>query len=271
MELKNRYLTIGSCLKDEHSYIHDFIKYHRYVGVEHFVFFDREYFKLKEMLQNEPDVEVIHFPEEPQNNHQEAWGKLIGYNQKKTKWLALIDADQALVPVKTNDVKEILRDYEDFASLQINWKAFGSGGQEKRLPGSVYERFLFCAPPESQYSLPTQFICQPDRTLAIKTQEPHYPQLPVGEISVNTNKQEIDANKIVPMNPATPKTFQVPPLYDILWVAHYTNKSKEEWLIKNNKGRADILGAKIHSTQFDEYDRECSVKETRVLDIWKQS
>ena len=49
------------------------------------------------------------------------------------------------------------------------------------------------------------------------------------------NKEIIDANKIVAMNPNTPLSFNVPPLHDILWVAHYTNKSREEWAIKNSK------------------------------------
>lgn len=262
------YLTLGSCLKNEEPYILDFIKYHRYVGVERFVFFDRAYHPLHDLIGSEPDVEIVHFPEIPGNIHMEAWGKLIGHNQGKTKWLALIDADQALVPVKTNDVRQVLKDYEQFASLQCNWKAFGSGGQMKKEPGSVYERFLLCAPPQSQYSLPTQFICQPDRTIAQRTEEPHYPHLPPGEISVNTDKQPIDANKIVAMNPRTPKTFQVPALYDVMWVAHYTNKSYEEFLMKNSKGRADIHGSKIHLNQFNEYDAECHVYENRAHQLW---
>lgn len=266
------YLTLGSCLKNEESYMLDFVKYHRYVGVERFVFFDRNYEPLYRILGQESDVEIISFPDAPGNIHQEAWGRLIGYNQGKTKWLALIDADQALVPVKTEDVKKVLRDYEEFASLQLNWKTFGSSFKQTREPGSVYERFLLCADNTSQYNLPTQFICQPDRTLAIKTAEPHYPFLPPNEVSVNTNKIPIDANKVVPMNPSTPLTFNVPPLDDIMWVAHYSNKSKEEWLAKNSKGRADIFGAKIHSAQFDEYDAECNVKlETRVLELWKEA
>lgn len=263
-----KYLTLGACLKNEEEYIVDFIKYHRYVGVDHFVFLDRNYDKLQALIGNEPDVTIIHFPEIPGNNHMEAWGKLIGYCQGKTKWLALIDADQALVPVKTHNVKEVLVNYEDFASLQINWKAFGSGGQQHRLPGAVYERFNKVAPPTSKYSEVTQFICQPDRTLALKTEEPHYPQLAPHEVSVNTNKQVIDGSKYVPLNPFRPKIFQTPPLYDVMWVAHYTNKSYEEWLIKNSKGRADILGSKIHESQFMEYDSECTVPEHRVTRLW---
>lgn len=266
------YLTIGSCLKNEESYMLDFIKYHRYIGVEHFVFFDREFNSLSKLLANEPDVEIHHFPELPENNHQEAWGQLISFNKNKTKWLALIDADQALVPVKTNNVCEILKNYEDFASVQCNWKAFGSGGYILRHPGSVYERFTFTSKPDGIYNVHTQFICQPDRTLGRKTEEPHYPLLPNDEISVNTNKEEIDKNKVVSLNPNTPCSFNVPALHDVLWVAHYTNKSFEEFIQKNSKGRADILNTKMPMNQFDEYEAICNVeKETRVLELWKEA
>jgi hypothetical protein len=265
------YLTLGSCLKNEEPYMLDFVKYHRSVGVEKFVFFDRNYEAMHNMFANDHDVEIIHFPDIEGNTHQEAWGQLIKYNQGKTKWLALIDADQALVPVKKDDVKDILKDYEEFANLQLNWKSFGSGHQETRLPGSVYERFLMTCKDDCFYNAHTQFICQPDRTLPIKTAEPHYPFLPEGEISVNTNKEQIDAQKKVDLNLNTPLSFNVPPLHDVMWVAHYTNKSKEEWMIKNAKGRADIFGVKMPIHQFDEYESQCNeLCEDRVLELWNK-
>jgi hypothetical protein len=266
-----KYLTIGSLLKNEEEYMYDFVKYHRYIGVDHFVFFDRNYEKMHNMFKNDSDVEIIHFPEVPGNIHQEAWGQLIKYNQGKTKWLALIDADQALVPVKNDNIKDILKEYEEFACLQVNWKTFGSSFYENKLPGSIYERFLLTCENNEIYNMHTQFICQPDRTLPIRTEEPHYPFLPIGEISVNTNKEEILENKCIALNPNRPRIWNDPPLHDVLWVAHYTNKSKEEFIIKNSKGRADIHGLKMPLNQFYEYDSLCNkIKETRVLEIWKK-
>lgn len=269
------YLTIGTLWKNENYYAMDFIKYHRVVGVEHFVIFnnaDENDYSLEFLLKDEKDVEIIRFPTFITQMHQEAWGQLIRYNQGKTKWLALIDADQCLVPVQTDDVRQVLKNYENFASLQINWKSFGSGHQDNKLPGSVYERFIMTSQNDSIYNAHCQFICQPDRTLPIKTAEPHYPYLPVNEIMVNTNKEQIDETKQVSLNPNTPLSFNVPALHDVLWVAHYTNKSREEWIIKNNKGRADIIGEKIPSTQFDEYETVCNdLVETRAFDLWKKA
>lgn len=264
-----KYLTLGSCLKNEEAYMMDFVRYHRYVGVDHFVFLDRGFDKLNELLGSEPDVEIIHFPEMPENIHQEAWAKLINYNKGKTTWLALIDADQALVPVQTDNIKDILKNYEKFASLQCNWHTFGSSHHLTKTNGSLYQRFLLRGAVDNEFNAHTQFICQPDRTLGLRTFEPHYPRLPEGEISVNTNKEQIDPNKVVALNPTTPCSFNVPALHDVLWVAHYTNKSKEEWMIKNSKGRADIFGAKMPMEQFDQYEASCNAElETRVFDLW---
>lgn len=270
-----RYLTVGTLWKNENDYALDFIKYHRIVGVEHFVIFNNANendYSLEELLKNEKDVEVIRFAPTVKQLHQEAWGAQIGYNQGKTKWLALIDADQALVPVKTDDVKQVLRDYEEFAVLQLNWHSFGSSWHENKMPGSLYERFLLRGEDHCIYNAHTQFICQPHRTLPIKTPEPHYALLPEGEIAVNTNKEIISDTKIVGLNLNTPLSFNIPPLHDIMWVAHYTNKSKQEWIIKNNKGRADIIGERMPFNQFDEYEQACNaVPEKRVLELWNKS
>lgn len=255
-----RYLTLGSCLKNEHEYIEDFVKYHKYVGVEHFVFFDREYHKLAEMFKDDPMVEVIHFPEGPDGVHAEAWAKLIGMNKGQTQWLALIDADQVLVPVKTDDVKQILKVYESFASLQLNWHSFGSSGHLTKTPGSLYERFLMRAKGTEGSNTHTQFICQPDRTLALRTHDPHHPRLDRHEMSVNTAFKEVSG------------PFSAPPVHDVLWVAHYITKSKEEWATKNAKGRADIFGQKMPFTIFDDYEKTSNVeKEERVLELWKKA
>jgi len=267
-----KYLTLGSCLKGEESYMLDFVKYHRHVGVEHFIFLDRTFDGLYQLLGQEPDVQIIHFPESPENIHQQAWANLITMNKGQTKWLALIDADQALVPVISSDVRDILKDYENNASLQCNWKAFGSSHHEKREAGSVYERFLLTSLDDSEYNYHTQMICQPDRVLGQKTPEPHYPLLPEGEILINTNKEQIDSNKMVALNPGRPLSFNVPPLHNILYINHYTNKSKEEFLIKNSKGRADIFGAKMPLEQFEQYEAQCNVKiDERAFNLWKEA
>lgn len=265
------YLTVGTLWKNEDSYAEDFLDYHKSVGVDHIVIFDREYYNLNKLIGYRHDVDIVHFPEGNGNDHMEAWGKLIKYNQGKTQWLALIDADQCLVPTQIDSVKDILKNYEEFAALQINWRSFGSGGQETRINSPLYTRFVDTCEDQEIYNFHTQTICQPDRVLPIKTKEPHYVLFPEGEFAVNTNKERISENKVIDLNPNTPLSFNVPALHDILYVNHYTNKSKEEWLIKNSKGRADIPGMKMPIEQFEQYESVCNVKKDyRAFQLWEK-
>lgn len=255
-----KYLTIASCLKNEEPYMKDFIQYHRYIGVEHFVFLDRNYQPLRELLKEEwyPDVEILHFPDIPEHTHMLAWGKAIEYTRGKTKWLACIDADQALVPVHVTDVREILKEFEQFASIQLNWHTFGSSGHDRKLPGSVYERFTMRAESNWGVNNHTQFICQPDRVTTV-CPCPHFVINNPGEITVNIHKQPMYG------------PFNIPPIHDPLWLAHYYTKSREEWNTKISKNRADIFGLR-HDDTFDEYNAECNkVREDRVLELWNKS
>ena len=256
------YLTLGSILKQEESYIEDFIKYHRAVGVERFVFLDREYYPLKELLKNYDDVEIIHYPDVPGNIHMEAWANIIRHTKGKTKWLACIDADQALVPVQTDDVREVLKDYEQFAALYVNWHTFGDSGHQTRLPGSLYERFLMRGKFDDVHNVHVQFICQPDRAAGRAASNPHLIVLNNGETVVNTNK--------IPIVISCVGLPTLPAYHNKLWIAHYMVKSREEWDIKNAKGRADIFKLKMDYSGYDIMNTTCnSEREERVLEIWQ--
>lgn len=249
------YLTLVSCLKDEEDCIEDFVKYHRFVGVEKFVFFDRNYSKIKEIFKNDPDVDVIHFPEP--RTHTEAWMAGIAHTQHQSFWTAFIDADEVIVPVKTNNVRDILNKYHGYASLQINWHTFGSSGLEHKTPQSMYEKFLMRTNSNNGVNNHTQSIVQPLFILGCPWPDPHHAPLSSGVISVNEKCIRVQG------------PFSIPPSHEIIWCGHYYTKSREEWAIKNAKGRADIPGHKIPFDLFDHYNTFCnSTKEERVLELW---
>jgi hypothetical protein len=268
--MKKVYTTIGTVWKDElHDYGWDFIKYHRSIGIDRFCILDRNYAKTYEAFKNEPDIVVGDFPEGPQNLHADAWSRLITECRSggltPSSWLILIDADQVIVPetipstkAKTDDVKDILREYEGFASLQCSWHSFGSNGHLTKTAGSVYERFTKRAVPDTGLNRHTQSCVQPDRVLSDKPADPHHVRLAAGEISVNCHREAVNG----------PFTR---PNHDIMWVGHYISKSKEEWAVKNAKMRADIWQQKMPFDLFDEHDKFCNEeKEERVLELWNK-
>lgn len=251
------YLTIVSCVKDEEDYIEDFVKYHRFVGVQKFIFFDRHYNKVKDIFKYDDDVEVIHFPE-PQN-HTQAWEQGIIRTQHQSFWTAFIDIDQVLVPVKCDSLPAVLENYQEFASLQVNWHTFGPSGQETKTKGSVYERFLMRAEDHFGVNNHTQSIVQPLLIHVHPWGTPHHAPVKHG-VSVNENKNHVSG------------PFSIPPSQNIIWCGHYYTKSKEEWLYKVSKGRADVQGVHIPTTDFDLYKDTCNVvKELRVLELWEKA
>src|SRR5574339_386926 len=101
------YLSSCSIVKNEDNYIDDFVKIHKALGVEFFLFFDRSYNPLSERYKGRPDIEVIHY-QEP-NRHAQEWRDGVRYFKGKSKWVQFIAIDQVTVPMQTNDIKVMLQ------------------------------------------------------------------------------------------------------------------------------------------------------------------
>ena len=169
------YLASCSCVKNEDSYIDNFIKIHKYLGVEFFLFFDRSDNPLSNRYRGRSDIKVIPFPEP--NRHADAWREGIKYLTGKTKWAQFIDIDQVTVPIKTNDIREMLSNYENYASLGLNWHTFGSSGIEYEPEAATYEAYTRRASGLSSINTHIQSIVQPSGILPITWDTPHSPPL----------------------------------------------------------------------------------------------
>lgn len=256
------YLTVGSLWLDEDDVAMDFVRYHRYIGVDRFIILDREYERISKLFEGQDDVIVKPYPNTFDRIHSTAWRDIIldCQTEYSTTWLALIDADQVLVPVATDNMKDVLKDYEEFASVALNWHTFGSNGHKTKTEGSLYERFTARAVANAEINAHCQAICQPSRTLAVQTADPHHVKLPLNEMCVNTSKRRV-------VGP-----FNKPPLHNVAWIAHFINKSNEEHEIKWRRGRADIYGQKMPHTLFDDYEVFANAEqELRVKELWQQA
>ena len=132
-------LAITCVAKNEGPYLREWIEYHKIVGVERFYFYDNEsddntkeilepYIKdgtvVYHLLHNHPIVKQV-----PQ---EEAYNDAIFRYRDSTKWMAIIDADEFIVPVEKNTITEFLADYEQYPGVVANWVNFDSNGYEKR-------------------------------------------------------------------------------------------------------------------------------------------
>jgi hypothetical protein len=250
------YLVSCSIVKNEDDYIDDFIKINKFLGIEHFILYDRSINPLSERYKGREDITVIDFPEP--NRHADAWLHCINNYPKFSKWTVFFDIDQVLFPVQKSDLKEVLQDYEGCAAVQPNWHTFGSSGLKTKTPGSLYERFVMRGKDDETVNNHTQTIAQISRVAARRPRDPHHLWMNSGEYAVNESR--------IPVN----GPFSIPPTHHTLFFAHYVTKTYEEYVIKCDKGRADINGIVPHD-MFYEHDNVCNtVRDERILNVWKK-
>ena len=124
------YLSITAVLQNEAPYIKEWIEYHRLVGVERFYIYDNESTdNVKEILKPYIDLGIVCYHYVPGIAMQNKVYRDALYKYKnQTRWMAIIDLDEFIVPVEKQSIPEFLKDYEKYPGVVINWQVFDSNG-----------------------------------------------------------------------------------------------------------------------------------------------
>src|SRR4051812_39637693 len=128
------YLAICAIVKDENRDLREWAAYHLLAGVERIVLFDHqsaapvaaELRPLVERGQVEVLITSSSYPQIPEYNC------FLHNRRDVAQWVAFIDADEFLVPVKTDDLRGVLQPFEPHGGLAVNWRMFGSSGHVTR-------------------------------------------------------------------------------------------------------------------------------------------
>ena len=250
-------LAVVAILKNEAPYLREWLDYHLLAGVEHFYLYDND------STDNQAEVAapyvkaglVDYFPLPGKAMQYAAYNDAVKRFKFQSRYMAFIDCDEFIYP-KTNRsivevVDEILSRVPNAAGLGINWQIFGSNGQEKAdYTRGVLERFTRRAPynwvvPLKENNLPggnahVKTIANPRRIIFVGS--PHCPSFfekfyPVNEDGVIFYRH-----------------FNNPVTAQKIAVNHYYTKSREEFNLKQSRGRADF-NVKYKNDWFDMYDR----------------
>lgn len=129
--------NIGICaiIKDcNEVYLKEWVEYHQLIGVDYFFIYDND---SKIPIQSFFDSEKIIIKKFSGRNNSQmlAYQDCID-NYKKgklpnCKWIAFIDDDEFIVP-ECGNIKSVLKDYEKYAGVVINWKMYGSSGLKNK-------------------------------------------------------------------------------------------------------------------------------------------
>lgn len=234
-------LAIVAILKNEAPYIKEWIDYHFLAGVDHFYLYDNESEdNLKEILQPYIENGIVTYIFYPGKGLQ-----LLTYNEAikdykfECQYMAFIDGDEFIYPRENRSIKEIF--YEILAlnssaeGIAINWHIFGSSGQEKAdFSKGVLERFLYRAKNDFDANKHVKSIVNPRCVELILN--PHFVKYYENKCSINENGEII------------PSFFSEPCTTNKIGINHYFTKSKEEYIRKKQRGKADSI--------FTEYDMQ---------------
>lgn len=192
-------LAIGAIFKDEAPYLKEWIEFHKLVGVEHFYLYNNnssdDYASILQAYIDGGEVEVFQWPYvgtswehwlyEVQAG---AYQDCVFRTQGKVKWLAIVDIDEFLTPIQTNNVLDVLAEYEEYGGVGFNWKLFGHSGLFDLKPGKLLiESLMMTAVHDRPTHLGVKCIVRPERVGACN--HPHYMIYKEGFYHVNANKE----------------------------------------------------------------------------------
>ncbi len=235
------YLAVCAIAKNEGPYFQEWIEWHLSQGVTQFYIYDNESTDgTREVLQPYIDrglVDYTYFP--GQRQQLPAYDDCLERHRHDARWLAVIDLDEFIVPVKDATTADFLHRMEQFSVVEINWLVYGSNGAKTKEPGDVMQRFRRHSLPEHTLNLHVKSIVDPRRVACM-----------IGcHEAARIAGQAADSHGNV-----ISKHFRNRmPQQDVIRINHYAIKSYEEFLSKRARGRARINSMRDLS-YFEQYD-----------------
>jgi hypothetical protein len=138
-------LAIGAIFQNEARFIKEWIEYHQKVGVEHFILYNNNsndnYIEILEPYINSGTVELIDWNSRKETNDWShfsfevqpgAYTDAVNRSKHVSRWLALIDIDEFIVPVIEDNIVDVLdKYYGNVSGLCVNWQHFGTSHIEE--------------------------------------------------------------------------------------------------------------------------------------------
>ena len=153
-------LSICMMFRDEGRYIREWLEFHRMMGAETFYLYNRmstdNTIDILQPYIRQGIVDLKNWPypglhsggrEAYIDSHQDCIDRLRG----KREWLAMVDSDEFLFPLRHNTVVDTLeRTPTHWGAVGVHWMTFGAGDEKEWRDAPVIERFTW-RPAESNY------------------------------------------------------------------------------------------------------------------------
>ena len=198
--------------KNEDDYIHEWIDYNKKLGFDNIIIYQNDW----RFVIEDPTVIKLEF--DGLNKQVLAYNHFIKNNLNNYDWVAFFDVDEFLVLKKHKNIKEFIQDYSDYEAIGINWILFGDNGHDS--VGEDYGVLNRFTKRQSSINPHIKSIIKLTSNVVMDVHNPNC-------LWTNTDKK-------TNMGP-----FNKPGNDDIAVINHYFSKTKQEFLLKCERGRAD--------------------------------
>jgi Glycosyltransferase family 92 len=240
--------TVCIIVKDEMTYILEWIAYYEIIGFDRIIFYDNNSSDgttdILLSLANIGRINYVSWPDVPGVVTQYAAYR-DALTRISTEWVAFLDIDEFLLLKSHLCMTDFLRSFPPtVGGIAVNWKMFGSSGHRTRTQGLVIERFTKCANLDhgryanSEYGFGWQ-IKSIVRLRALESVDYHFHVLKEPFSYVNSVGQAYVERSVC---------------YEGAQVNHYAVKSWEEFLEKTKKSRVNFTPEKNAQDEYWEHD-----------------
>ncbi|MCM1521089.1 MAG: glycosyltransferase family 92 protein [Muribaculaceae bacterium] len=235
-------LAVCAIAKDEGPYFKEWIEWHHSMGVDKFFIYDNGSTDgTKKILTPYIESGLVEYIDFPGYRMQlAAYDDCLARHRFDCRWIAFIDLDEFIVPVKDKDIPQFLSHFDNAPAVEINWLIYGSGGMDKKSPLPVMERFKYHSLPSHPLNRHVKSIVNPRKVF---TMTGCHEASRISGLAQDSHG-----------NPITRNFREREPQQDIIRINHYAVRSREEFVEKQNRGRASGTKRAIHWDYFNNYD-----------------
>ncbi|PNH08026.1 hypothetical protein TSOC_005448 [Tetrabaena socialis] len=270
------YAAICTNVKDEGTYLVEFILYHRWIGFGKVYVMDynssRPHYNLKllqpfirtGLVEYHYDADPRHHASVPGKYFAEysqgtAFQRCIDFAHRDHMWMAFIDADEYIILRSLDgsrpNITSFLTPYESYNGLSINMRVFGSSGHLRRPTVATLEAYTQCASPDASSSTFVKTIAKMTKVLAVGGNPHEFIYLNGGK-AVNE------------MGATTQGAQSAPVSWGEIVLHHYVTRSLEEFLEKIDRGPGGSR-TKRNLDWFRSYDGNATEVCTEGISLWQ--
>ncbi|MCL2123651.1 MAG: glycosyltransferase family 2 protein [Desulfovibrionaceae bacterium] len=245
--MPRHYLGLCAIAKDETPFLREWAAYHHYVGFEKIYIYDNESrTPVRDSIADFYEIQICDSYTIPGKAMQlVAYNHCLAHHGHEFEWLAFFDLDEFLCLVQDKDARTLLRDYEQFPALSINWSIFSSSGKLGSPEGFVTENYT----QHLGYSVNTKCIVRP---AMVKMPFTAHHFLYRSGYAVNAMRQPSFG-------------AYAPPAIDKIRLNHYPYKSQQDYEARLLRGDATYKGFNPRKLSKFYSQAQAAVAEERAI------